>query len=73
MTVLMLPPGKTLEERVERLASEHCRSWPPAASAPSVATTAEIIGRIVGLERAVHELAREIERLESERCDPCVH
>lgn len=67
MTALMLPPGETLQERVERLASEHCHSWPPAASATSVAATAEIIGRIVGLERAVHELAREIERLESQR------
>lgn len=66
MTTLMLVPGATLAERVEMLASEHSRCWPPSPSGTRLATTAEIIGRIVGLERAVQELAREVERLESE-------
>ena len=57
---------ESLEQRVERLAGEHSDDWPPLHSGTTQATIAAIIGRIVGLECAIHELAREVEKHQSE-------
>jgi hypothetical protein len=59
MTALLT---ESLEERVERLVSEHSDIWPPLHSDTNPAKMAAVIERIVGLERAIHEIAKEIER-----------
>ena len=66
MTALVTP-RETLDERVDRLVCSYSDSWPPLHSTTTHAAIAELIGRVVGLEEALHAMALEVERLESER------
>jgi hypothetical protein len=59
--------SETIDERVDRLVQSHSEHWPPLHSTPTHSAIEEIIGRVAGLEAAVHEIALELRKLASER------
>jgi hypothetical protein len=68
---MMMPtltsPSETLDDRIDRLVHTHSHRWPPLHSTPTHAVIGEIIEHVVGLEAAIHEIARELQRLTSDR------
>jgi len=60
-------PSETLDDRIDRLVQSHSHRWPPLHSTPTHAAIGEIIERVVGLEQAIHEIARELQTLTSDR------
>ena len=66
---------ETLDERVERLVCSHGDSWPPLHSTTMHETIAELIARSDGLEKAIHAMALEIQRLtaDHDRLEASLH
>jgi hypothetical protein len=63
----LVTPSETLCERVDTLVRAHDDSWPPLHSATTSAAIAKIILHIDDLEKAIQEMAIEIQRLAFER------
>ena len=59
-------PAESIDERVDRLLSSHSERWPPLHSTATPVAIGEIIGRVAGLEEAMHEIALELEKLASD-------
>jgi hypothetical protein len=55
-------PYETLSDRVQQLLASHGDAWPPRYSASTSDAIAQLIDRIDVLERALREMALEIER-----------
>jgi hypothetical protein len=68
---MMMPtltsPSDSLDDRIDRLVHAHPHRWPPLHSTSTHAAIGEIIEHVLGLEEAIHEIARELERLTSDR------
>ena len=67
MMLTVTSSSETLDDRIDRLVYTHPHTWPPLHSTGTHVAIGEIIEHIVGLETAIHEIARELQKLRSDR------